>query len=472
MRQLSYYLSFIMIVLFASNAISQTTENTTSSEENIIKEKNYQGKNFATTKNGVITLKAGLSNDFFTSNIREGYFYVEVEADQFKNEKIERLPLNIALVIDRSGSMSGDKIKYVKEAAKFVVNNMSKDDILSIIIYDDQVEVLQEATKVENKQLIINKITQITDRGSTNLTGGMLQGYTQVKANYKTGFVNRVLILSDGLANQGITDPTEIQKIVQKKNTEDGISISTFGVGSDYNEDLMTAMAEYGAGNYYFIDSPDKIPSIFEKELKGLMSVVAQNSNLNIELPESVELLKVYGYKYNFNNNIININFRDVFSEEQKGVLIKYRIKDSAPKSILFKSTLAYDDATTYKNESINLSITQQFTDNVKNYEQAYIEKIQEQIILFEANEKLELAIKEADNGNYNKAKMYLQENTLYLNQNKSLLDKSPELQKLQKVNDDYDSNLEDAENMSMDEVKIMQKTNKSMSYDIKKKKE
>ncbi|MCB9032639.1 MAG: VWA domain-containing protein [Chitinophagales bacterium] len=471
MKRLAYYFSFLTVALLCSSAQAETTENTTSPEEKVIDNKLYKGKNFATTKNGAITLKAGLSNDFFTPNIRNGYLYVEVQADEFKNEKVERLPLNISLVIDRSGSMSGDKIKYVKEAAKFVVNNMSKDDILSIIIYDDQVEVLQEAIKVENKQLIINKINQITDRGSTNLTGGMLQGYTQVKANYKTGYVNRVLILSDGLANQGITDPTEIQKIVQKKNTEDGISISTFGVGNDYNEDLMTAMAEFGAGNYYFIDSPDKIPSIFEKELKGLMSVVAQNANLKIELPTNVELVKVYGYKYNFSNNTIDINFRDVFSEEQKGVLIKYRVKNEAGKSLEFKTALNYDDASSYKNENINLSITQQFTDDVKIYEQAYIEKIQEQIILFEANEKLELAIQEADNGNYNQAKKYIEENNLYLKQNGFLLQKSSELQKLQKVNEDYGTNLDDAENMSIDEVKFMQKSNKSMSYDIKKKK-
>jgi Ca-activated chloride channel family protein len=114
--------------------------------------------------------------------------------------------------------LNGSKINYVKEAAKFVVDNLTKDDILSIVIYDDEVEVLQKAIKVENKQLIKNKINSIIDRGSTNLTGGMLKGYAEVKSNFSKGYVNRVLLLSDGLANIGITDSAEINKIVSIKN--------------------------------------------------------------------------------------------------------------------------------------------------------------------------------------------------------------------------------------------------------------
>ena len=96
-------------------------------------------------------------------------------------------------------------------------------------------------------------------------------------------YVNRALLLSDGLANQGITDEEKLQQIVQKKFREQGIGLSTFGVGSDFNELLMTNLSEYGGANYYFIDSPEKIPEIFAKELEGLLSVVAQSTKLSVK---------------------------------------------------------------------------------------------------------------------------------------------------------------------------------------------
>ncbi|QQR97605.1 MAG: VWA domain-containing protein [Sphingobacteriales bacterium] len=445
---------------------NKVTVNTTVSDSLV-----YNGKNFAETKKGKINLGAGFQNDYYMNDQKEGFFYTEVKADKFVNENNKRLPLNISLVIDRSGSMSGDKIRYVKDAAKFVIDNLTKDDIVSIIIYDDEVEVLQAATKVENKQLIKNKINTITDRGSTNLTGGMLKGYAEVKSNFKQGYINRVLLLSDGLANEGITDPIQIQKIVSTKNKEDGISLSTFGVGNDYNEDLMTSMAEQGTGNYYFIDSPDKIPSIFEKELKGLMTVVAQNVSLEIQIPANVEIQKVYGYKYEKTGNTLKVNFRDVFSEEVKGILIKYKITNNATNPISFTAKVAYDDATSFKNENLNITIAQQFTENNKLYIASNQEKIHQQITLFEANENLENAMREVDKGNYEEAKKIMETNKTYLSTKKGLVEKSEELQKLNDVNLNYDSRVKEAESMSVDEIKFMQKSSKSQSYQIKNKK-
>lgn len=470
----------VLLLSFQSNNAQSTTRQNTNNKQNSTNENtdkngsdsiSYNGKNFAETKKGKITLGAGFQNDYFTSTNTEGFFYAEIKADKFINENNKRLPLNISLVIDRSGSMSGDKIKYVKEAAKFVIDNLTKDDYVSIVIYDDVVEVLQSAIKVENKQLIKNKINSITDRGSTNLTGGMLKGYSEVKQNFKQGYINRVLLLSDGLANEGITDPVQIQKIVATKNKEEGISLSTFGVGNDYNEDLMTSMAEQGTGNYYFIDSPEKIPTIFEKELKGLMSVVAQNVSLSIDIPENVEITKVYGFKYEKNGNTIQINFRDVFSEEIKGVLIKYTIKNNLKKSLAFTTKVNYDDATTLKNETINITITQQYTENVKLHNASNQEKIHQQIILFEANENLENAMKEVDKGNYQEAKKIMEQNKTYLNNKKGLVEKSEELQRLNKVSESYEYKVDDAENMSTEEIKYMQKDSKSQSYQIKNKK-
>jgi Ca-activated chloride channel family protein len=119
---------------------------------------------------------------------------------------------------------SENKLEYVKEAAKFAIKNLNKDDILALVTYENGVEVLFEAGKVKNKKYILNIIDKIIPGGSTNLSGGMVEGYRQVAMNYRTGQVNRVLLLSDGLANRGITDDESRTAICQQKSRK-GISI-------------------------------------------------------------------------------------------------------------------------------------------------------------------------------------------------------------------------------------------------------
>ena len=223
--------------------------------------------------------------------------------------------------------MSGDKLKYVKKAVDFVIDNLTAEDVISIVQYDDQVDVVSQSAKISNKAELHRKVEQIQHRGMTNLSGGMLEGYSQVKSTFEKGFVNRVLLLSDGLANKGITAPEQLQEIAQKKFRQDGIGLSTFGVGSDFNEILMTNLSEYGGANYYFIDMPDKIPQIFAEELEGLLAVVAQNTHLKVKFPNNVlKCERVYGFPFTVSQNEVQINFNDVFAEEKKAVLIKFEI--------------------------------------------------------------------------------------------------------------------------------------------------
>src|SRR6476620_1127443 len=145
-------------------------------------------------------------------------------------------------------------MEFAKKAAKDIIDKLTPDDFVSVVIYDEFIDVIQTAVPVIFKDSIKAKIEKIKSRGSTNLWGGSEKGYEQVKANYKKNYVNRVLLISDGLANAGMVNPVRIKTKVQEYKDIEGITISTFGVGIDYNETLMTAMAEDGAGNYYFID--------------------------------------------------------------------------------------------------------------------------------------------------------------------------------------------------------------------------
>ncbi len=437
-----------------------------------IPEIKYHGQSKKTTKSGLIRLSSGFQNDYFTNQRNEGFYYVEIEADHFRNMDYTRPAMNLSVVIDRSGSMSGEKIRNAKKAAKHIVDNLNSNDYLSIIIYDQNVTTLHHQARVSNKSDIKRKIDGIQDRGSTNLMGGAMRGYQQVNKYYRSGYINRVLLLSDGLANEGITDPKKIKRIVQGKFREDNIAISTFGVGNDYNEDLMTAMAESGNGNYYFIEKPGEIAGIFRKELNGLMEVVAQNTMLNITVPNSVRVQKVYGYLHTQKGNQVSIKLNDVFSKETKGILLKYRINpNNMPNRLAFRTRLSYRQASTKRNKSMALNNYQNYTNRASVYNENFSEWVDAQVVLNKANYKMEMAMQAIDRGDYAKGRAMVKETKNYISSKSKLVKKSQELQRAQQANDSYDNEIRDIESRTETERKYIQKANKSMNYQIRRKK-
>jgi len=416
---------------------------------------------------------SALSSPYFLKNTKgesTGYLYLEAKAKKYVSESTsKRLPLNICLVLDRSGSMSGEKIEYVRRTAAFVVDNLQSEDILSIVTYETNVEVEFSSSQILNKELIKNKIKKITVGGSTNLSGGLLEGYKQVKSTFKPGYVNRVLLLSDGLANVGITDPNHLNTIVSGKAKTEGITLSTFGVGADFNEDMMTNLAEYGSGNYYFIDSADKIPQLFDQELKGLISVVAQNMKLELILPQGVVIDQIFGYPYTVEKGILKIDYRDVFSEDVKGVLVRFKRTRPLADSCIFSSFVQFDDALTGQQKRLESKII-----NLRVTDSSLISKsmdglVDNQIVLFEANEVLKEAALEADKGNYQSARNLISQNATRIKRKLNVgASGNKEILTLDSLNTKYEESLKDIENKPILERKMVQKEVKSGSYKVK----
>jgi Ca-activated chloride channel family protein len=437
-----------------------------------IKPKDYKGKSVVSTT-GIVTLTTGVENDFYQvdSTNKTVSFYAEIKLAKLLNAATQRIPLNISIVIDRSGSMQGVKMGFAKKAAKTIIDQLQPVDYVSVVMYDNAIDSVQEPVLVSNKDIIREKIDRITPRGATNLWGGTEKGYQFVRRFYKPGYINRVLLISDGLANVGLTDSVQIKKYVQKYKDESGITLSTFGVGLDYNEKLMTDMAETGAGNYYFIDAPGSLVSLFDKELNGLLNVVAQNAVLKIKLPDGVKLEKSYPLKFTQVENTLMIRLLDLFSQETKGTILKFKLDDKISKPLKFTSTLNYMDVLDGKEKLITNENTISPSKTADAYLTHFNKPVIEQNIFFTANENLERAMGEADKGNYDQAKNYLDANANYLKLNAVYVNNSPELKRMDSTNRNYNIALSRAKNLAADSVKKVQKISREESYKLRNKK-
>lgn len=431
----------------------------------------YRSTNRNPTRCGNLLLSSAFENDYFTNTENQGYFYAEFQADEVNSYRRNTAPLNIAIVIDKSGSMAGEKIQNARNAAKYIIDQLHSNDYVSIITYSTGVELLQAPTRVINPDVIKNKIDRIYSNGGTNLMGGAQRGYDEVRRNYKSGYINRVLLLSDGQANEGITDPNQIDKIVRNQNNMYGVSISTFGLGVDYNEDLMTAMAESGNGNYYYIPNAAGIAAVFEQEMNGIKHVIAQQVKMEITIPNSVYVAKVYGQPYEIVGRKIKVYISDMISGDRKGVLVRYNKNNNNDRTHQFITTVSCLDPNTEKPISLYSSALQEYTNSRSRYLENFNEWVSAQVTLYESNERLELAMREADKGNYQKAKEITMENKKYMESKAPLVEKSAELQRAATNNASYDAEVESFKSIPAEELKAVQKEYKSTNYQIRAKK-
>ena len=198
----------------------------------------------------------------------------------FAGEMPTRRPrINIALVLDRSGSMNGAPLDAAKEAARRFTGFLGADDRVTLVAFDDQVRVLDGPGPVNHDRLSA-AIVGITSGGQTNLSGGWLAGRSHVQSDLGDG-TNRVVLLTDGQANAGIVEPAQLTSLARGA-LETRVSTTCIGFGSTFNEDLLGAMARAGGGNYWYVESTDQMGDIFGQEIEGLVALAAQNVTIEV----------------------------------------------------------------------------------------------------------------------------------------------------------------------------------------------
>jgi Ca-activated chloride channel family protein len=220
---------------------------------------------------------------------------VRIQAPEAPAELPPRNPLHLALVIDRSGSMSGQPLDEAKRCAEFVLEGLQSTDRLSVVAYDSDVRTLVPAAPLRDKESIRRAIRQIFEGGSTNLHGGWLAG-AETLAPHATGdTVSRVILLSDGCANHGITAPDQIQAQCADL-AHAGVTTSTYGLGRSFNEELMIGMAKAGQGSSYYGQTAQDLIDPFREEFALLNALCARRLRLEVDLDAGIEATMLNEY--------------------------------------------------------------------------------------------------------------------------------------------------------------------------------
>ena len=196
-----------------------------------------------------------------------------------------RAQLAVSLVIDRSGSMSGGKLEEAKRCALDLLSRLKDDDWVSVVAYDDRIEVLLETMSVRiAKTLLPIRLDELQPRNMTNLHGGWLKGAETLAPRAGRGMVSRVILLSDGQANRGLTSVEGICEQVRELASA-GVTTSTVGIGFDFNEELMTAIATAGQGNSWYGQRAEDLAESFDAELGFLTNLVWQDVRIKLDTP-------------------------------------------------------------------------------------------------------------------------------------------------------------------------------------------
>lgn len=336
---------------------------------------------------------------------------------QFKVIKVKEDPskprpkLNMALVIDRSGSMAQQgKLAFARKAAKILVDSMNPSDQLAVVEYDDQVNLLWPKSPVESPNLIKQQIDSLTPRGSTNLTGGMMKGVDEVLKGMDKTDLNRVILLSDGLANQGITNPVEIKQLVRDAKRK-GVYITTMGLGANYNEDLMQAIAESAAANYYFIENPNQMKRIFREEMSILFTTVAKDAKIIYTPVPGIKKIDVFGFPFKQKGDIFEIEQEDFYSEESRTLLLRLSIEpQNLGKMALGKLTLFYKDIIADKDKTIEKLISVTVIEDKEEVARTSDKKVLVEAVLLESEKEHEDYVRLYEKGKMKDSLMGIQE--------------------------------------------------------------
>lgn len=268
---------------------------------------------------------------------------------------VKRPKLNIGIALDRSGSMAGPKMDHAREAAKYCVDQLLSSDNFSAVIFDDQVDVLFTNQPVSDREMLKRGIERIHARNSTALHEGWVKAGLQVSERLDTEAINRVLLITDGQANVG---ETNIDRIVSQARevANKGITTTTIGIGSDFNEDLLMPMAEAGQGNAWHVREPQDTVAIFETELHGLVRQFGRGVRLSLRCCDGVRVVDLLNdFERDRSGGYI---LPDLLSGSPLNIVVRLDVSGELPGGKLIDVELSYTNQESGSTESVSLAFS------------------------------------------------------------------------------------------------------------------
>ena len=282
-----------------------------------------------TVSNGSLSMTGRLSHPFISLGHQDVFATVDLRAVEVPGAA--RSAVNLALVIDRSGSMSGFKLNQAKQAARQLISQLSPGDRLAIVHYGSDVKSLDGMLATPgNKEKMLAYVDGIWDDGGTNIAAGLTTGRDVLLVARNDFKVNRLILISDGQPTEGIIEADGLTAIVRDIRTY-GVSVSSLGVGDDFNEQLMASFAEVGAGAYAFLQDAAQLGAIFQKDLNAASTQVARGVSLTFRVPKGAQLQRVLGYsqvtrRMDGDSELVTVALPDFAAAQQERVVAHFTV--------------------------------------------------------------------------------------------------------------------------------------------------
>ncbi len=247
--------------------------------------------------------------------------------------------VDMVVVLDKSGSMGGNKLAEARQAIVKLVENLTVGDRFALVTYSSGAATNRGLTRISNSNRadIIRDVTNIRSGGGTDLGAGLHQGMEILKNRHGSGNMGRLVLVSDGRANQGIVDPAALENMASMAIKAE-FAVSTVGVGHDFNEVLMGRIADGGAGKYYFLENPAAFASVFSGEFKDARLVAAANLGISVPVPQGMTLINASGYPIRMQGNTAIIHPGDMLSGQKRTIILDFKVDAGDTGSVFIPS--------------------------------------------------------------------------------------------------------------------------------------
>jgi Ca-activated chloride channel family protein len=365
-----------------------------------------------------ITLDARLAQPAMKEGVAQKN-YVKVALKGCEPEPAQnRPPVNVAFVIDRSGSMSGPRIAQAREAASMAISRLKADDIASVVVFDHRTDLLIPAQRVTDPQLFTSAIQRIGTGGTTAIYEGVLRGSDQVLTNKNLQRLNRVVLLSDGGANVGpsrVDDFTRLGAMLLSQ----GVSVSTIGLGLGYNEDLMLELARTSDGNHAFARDPSDLIQIFNREFNDVLSSCAQTVSIDIDLKAGMRAVKAVSRDGTIDGGKAQFHMNQVYAATEHYVLIEVELDPQLAvggDQDLGIVKVAYSTTGGTERQTLDTPIRGRFTASDDEVKAGIDTKVSEVVLEQVTRARAREAVALRDKGQFEQARSLLLQNSLEIN--------------------------------------------------------